>query len=366
MVTKELIAQYRQSLPEEMPQENKALWNRYFLKKAAMVIGIGGIISIALQIAVVGFSFLLNTLVPALSALTYGSGWQTEIYTQFNTMLTYIITMFIPYLIVAILLKLPKEELVAAKAPKKGTFLPMLLIGIGTIPLLQYFSVFVTEILSVVRLNTPDSLLEAAFSAPTNPVAIILQIILLCVMAPIFEEFAFRGVIMQSMRRYGDGFAIIASALLFGLMHSNTAQTPFAFIMGLVLGYIVVKTNSIWTAVALHAANNLTSTILGIVEQRIPDENTLGIITMAVWAAFVIAGIVGLILFVISRSSGRFDKLTRPMQKCGIRHPMATFMSRPTIIISVVLYLLMTLMLTQWMQDVLQWLTNYADSLYTY
>lgn len=365
MVTKELIAEYRQSLPEEMPMENKSLWHRYFLKKAALAIGVGGLISIGMQFAVTYALFFIGVIFPSIAALDGGTGWQSEIYSQLTTMVIYILSMFVPYLIVAKMLQLPQEEIVAARAPKKGTFLPMFLMGVGTIPLLQYFAVLMTMLLSAIRMNTPDSVLESAFSAPENIVAIILQMILMCVMAPLFEEFAFRGVILQSLRRYGEGFAIVASAILFGLMHSNTAQIPFAFVMGLVLGYMVVKTNSIWPAVALHAVNNGISTVLGLVEQRV-DEKMLTVITVSVWAVFIIIGIIGASLYIFAHSKGRFEKIVPSIQKSGLPHPMRTFMSSPTIIISVIAFALLTFMLTQFMQDILQWLTNYANSIYTY
>ncbi len=74
--------------------------------------------------------------------------------------------------------------------------------------------------------------------------------------APIFEEVLFRGVILRSLQPYGRRFAILGSAILFGLFHGNLLQTPYAILMGLILGYIAVEHSLIW-AVGLHMFNNL-------------------------------------------------------------------------------------------------------------
>ena len=74
--------------------------------------------------------------------------------------------------------------------------------------------------------------------------------------APVAEELLFRGVALRSMEPYGKKFAIFASALLFGLYHGNLVQIPYAFLVGLVLGYVTVEYNIGW-AIVLHMFNNL-------------------------------------------------------------------------------------------------------------
>lgn len=76
------------------------------------------------------------------------------------------------------------------------------------------------------------------------------------ILAPVSEELIFRGYILQTLRPYGKKFAIVLSAFLFGIFHGNLLQTPYAFLMGLVLGYVTVEYHIGW-AVALHVFNNL-------------------------------------------------------------------------------------------------------------
>lgn len=74
--------------------------------------------------------------------------------------------------------------------------------------------------------------------------------------APISEEILFRGLVLRSTEPFGKKFAIFSSALLFGLFHGNLIQAPYAFVVGLVLGYVTVEYSIIW-AMVLHMFNNL-------------------------------------------------------------------------------------------------------------
>jgi len=74
--------------------------------------------------------------------------------------------------------------------------------------------------------------------------------------APVTEELLFRGVVLRSFEGYGKKFAIVTSALLFGLFHGNLNQGLFAFSAGLVLAYVALEYHILW-AVVLHIFNNL-------------------------------------------------------------------------------------------------------------
>jgi hypothetical protein len=77
------------------------------------------------------------------------------------------------------------------------------------------------------------------------------------VVAPIVEELIFRGLILQGFRRNYNGFvAVFMSALLFALFHLNPWQFPATFLLGLLLGWIVFRANSIILAIIGHSINN--------------------------------------------------------------------------------------------------------------
>jgi len=76
------------------------------------------------------------------------------------------------------------------------------------------------------------------------------------VLAPVGEEILFRGYVLRSLRPYGKRFAVLGSAVLFGLFHGNLLQTPYAILVGLILGYVTVEYSIFW-AVLIHMFNNL-------------------------------------------------------------------------------------------------------------
>ena len=77
------------------------------------------------------------------------------------------------------------------------------------------------------------------------------------VCAPILEEILFRGLIFESCReRFGSGAAVLISALLFGLVHGVPVQIINAFVVGLIFGYIYLRTGSLLSVIILHAINN--------------------------------------------------------------------------------------------------------------
>jgi len=77
------------------------------------------------------------------------------------------------------------------------------------------------------------------------------------IMAPLIEELIFRGVIMHGlMRNYSKFTAVWVSALMFALFHLNPWQFPATFILGLLLGLVMLRTRNIYLCILGHAINN--------------------------------------------------------------------------------------------------------------
>lgn len=77
------------------------------------------------------------------------------------------------------------------------------------------------------------------------------------VVAPIVEELIFRGLIFNGFRKNYNGFvAVFMSALLFSLFHLNPWQMPATFVLGLLLGWLMLRTNNILVAMLGHSINN--------------------------------------------------------------------------------------------------------------
>lgn len=117
------------------------------------------------------------------------------------------------------------------------------------------------------------------------------------ILAPITEEILFRGLILRTMQPYGKRFAIFTSAFLFGLFHGNVVQTPFAFVVGLVLGYTAVEYSITW-AMVLHMFNNLIlSDVLNRLVSQFPEKAADAIS----WGVILALSLAGVIIAVLRR-----------------------------------------------------------------
>lgn len=123
------------------------------------------------------------------------------------------------------------------------------------------------------------------------------------IIAPICEEIMFRGIVIDKLRRYGDTAAIVTSAVLFGLFHGNLFQCFYAAALGLALGYLKVRTNSLRYSITLHMIINITGGVL--LPQIVSGKNLLAsYIVVAVVLSLIAAGIA---LFVLNYKKIRLE-----------------------------------------------------------
>lgn len=161
----------------------------------------------------------------------------------------------------------------------------------------------------------------------------------------LIEEFTFRGVILQPLRKYGDRFAIVMSAILFALMHGNMVQAPVALIAGIALGYFCIATGSIWTSIAIHFSNNLVSTLLTIYYEVNPvDEASNSDFPIYIIVSAIIA--IGVAAFFTFRRMNEF-KTVKGDSEINSKMKARLYLCAPTVVLCIVYSLYTTLSLQQ-------------------
>ena len=116
-----------------------------------------------------------------------------------------------------------------------------------SIPSMQSFHEMITEILK---------------NGMTDP-PFWVSVICTAIFPAIFEEWLCRGVVLRGLlTRMKPVWAIVISALFFGVIHLNPWQMLNAFILGMLLGYIYYKTGSLWLTMLYHFVNNGSLVIL--------------------------------------------------------------------------------------------------------
>lgn len=138
----------------------------------------------------------------------------------------------------------------------------------------------------------------AAF--PSSVFAQVLYAILVAVVAPLCEEFFFRGLFLQRLRPYGNWFAILASSLFFALFHGNSVQFVFAFLCGIALSFAVVKTGNLWISIAIHMLVNSVSVLGNFLSLYAGYEIGSLLYQISCWAG----GLLALILFASALAKG--------------------------------------------------------------
>lgn len=118
------------------------------------------------------------------------------------------------------------------------------------------FVIAATYVLNVVieQIGVPNTLEETFIAMSNNPFGF-LSIALL---APILEELLFRGAIENRLlQQWKNPWAgIVVSSLIFGVIHMNPAQIPFAFLIGLMFGWLYYRTGSLLPGIIGHVLNN--------------------------------------------------------------------------------------------------------------
>lgn len=163
-----------------------------------------------------------------------------------------------------------KEDLGNYKRPISLNFF---IACVGLTSLISLFAGILTALLDLI-FNQFGWIMEIAIdhSGSNQEQISWLPLLYSSILAPVMEEAVYRGSLMTISKDQGKGFAIILTSLLFSLMHGNLAQIPFAFLMGLVLGYLSLE-YSLLAAIALHIYNNfILAEVMGFLMDSGPES----------------------------------------------------------------------------------------------
>lgn len=99
-------------------------------------------------------------------------------------------------------------------------------------------------------------------------------VLIVVIIGPIMEELMFRKVILNRARVYGEKFAVIFTAFIFGLFHGNFSQFFYAFAIGSVFAYLCLKTGTILYSVILHIIINFMGSVLPLAILKTLNSNS--------------------------------------------------------------------------------------------
>ena len=136
-----------------------------------------------------------------------------------------------------------------------GRFFRSYLAGLGLMYLVNLATLALMGLVGLLRGQTVENPVDNMADYP-----LVLNLLLGCVIAPVCEEYLFRGLLLNRLRPYGERFAVWASALCFGLFHGNFSQFFYACAIGVLFAGVVLKTGRLRQAMLLHALINFVGT----------------------------------------------------------------------------------------------------------
>lgn len=133
-----------------------------------------------------------------------------------------------------------------------------------------------------------SSLISASAGSET-----VIMVLFAVIGAPVYEELIYRGFAMSVGKKYGKVFAIVISAVLFGVMHMNVPQAVFAFMMGILLGYVAMEYSVGW-AIGFHLINNGFGEGFVFLTKNL-SENIQTILYYSIVGIFALGGVICLL-----------------------------------------------------------------------
>lgn len=191
---------------------------------------------------------------------------------------------------------------------------------LAVVAIICFFMMYAGNLLGIIvtfllQLITGASALNPV-AGMTSGTALLPRLLVMVILAPVIEEHVFRKQLIDRMHVYGQKTAVVVSALMFGLFHGNLSQFFYAFALGLVFGYVYLKTGKLRYTVGLHMLINFLGGIVAplmleklIVLETVETLNSEILLQVLPWLlgfivyAFALVGlsIAGLVLLCVNR-----------------------------------------------------------------
>ena len=162
-----------------------------------------------------------------------------------------------------------------------------------------YFVAIFINLIAEILISMIGNLIVPDIPFAKNPGEYLVLLLIIAGSAGICEEILFRGFMLRSYEKLGMWPNIIITALLFSILHLNIQNIAAPFFLGIILGFVVYKTNSIFAGIIGHFMNNAISVTWGYVIMNLPfyenvnvEQVQEGMTTQSLIGAAIIFGII--------------------------------------------------------------------------
>jgi membrane protease YdiL (CAAX protease family) len=220
--------------------------------------------------------------------------------------------------------------------------LPAILILLIAVPASYAASMF--NNIAIYLLQFIGDIPNPGIPTPRSIPDLLTGILVIAVAPGICEEMMHRGLLLRAYEKRGTYKAVIIVSILFGLFHFDITNLLGPILLGLLIGYYVVRTNSILAGMLAHFLNNAFAEIMQYAAKQ-PDKKTITISGTELLQS-VIYGIIGVVavaglLYLFRRVTAGTEKVVPPISRAG--QDVKAVLTHWPIILVIVLYFLMAL-----------------------
>lgn len=304
--------QYYQPPMFNMPNPEELQRMAYYKSKRKKEIN-----SLILTGIAIGITIIVQLLMQMLSAGAMAALGLYDVYMSsslfqncFNVIGVHILSLAIPFGIMALILKKNFNGAPVVPTEKTGFLKGTMWVGFGLLCCVG--ANYITNLVILIAKELGYELSQNELAKPDSIIACAALVVSTAIIPGIIEEFALRCCTLGVLKKYGKGFAVFAVSIVFGLIHGNIIQFIFAFLVGLILGYITIRTNNIIPAMIVHGLNNGVSVVNDIVTYA-ANEDVAENVAVGVYIGFMVLGVIGLIYLLVKKEL--LPKRTAPQPK---------------------------------------------------
>jgi len=210
--------------------------------------------------------------------------------------------------------------------------------GISVLTFLKYFAITLTlmwagNLIGLILTSLLGGLTQTTIANPVenliNSTDVWLNLLLISIIGPIFEEYFFRKLLVDRTIRYGARISIILSAVIFGFFHGNLNQFFYAFLMGGFLAYVYIKTGTILYPILLHICANLMGSVVSLFVGKSAMAIAAGNVAigdLAVVLIYTAVILLCILIGLISLTSYKKSKFNGLKTEISLTHPLKTML----------------------------------------
>ena len=275
----------------------------------------------------IGFNYLIYAICTIIFPLIILNiiGTNSEIGNNINIrlILSAICNYVLPFPVLYYLMKKLDSDRLEKESLRIETFLLYLCISFTLMIIGNVIGLAVTALIG----NAIQSDIVNPIQTLINSSDIMLNLIIISIFGPIFEELFFRKFLIDRTIKYGARISIILSATLFGLMHGNLNQFFYAFLLGGFFAYVYMKTGKIIYPILLHIFLNLMGSVLSLFVLESANAITQGTFTFSdigFLLIYFLIIILALLFGLYGLTQYKKAKLTKIRTKIELTNPIRT------------------------------------------